>query len=221
MNFSQQHLLAGHCVGKTATVVGVGSIGSHVVNMLVRMGVQVTVYDGDSVDSHNIPPSLYGISDLSRFKVDALERMILRETGVAITTHRKMYAGEPLKGSVCVCVDTMEARQLVWKHVAANVRVDLMVDTRVSEEFYQVFAIRPFHPSEREHYEHYLAYDSKEATPIFCGGHSVSYVSSIVAGQAVATLSRFWEHGITSLHREGLIGSCEYIVKQGEARVER
>jgi hypothetical protein len=212
MNFSHQSGYLPRASDHHVTIVGVGSVGSKVADMLVRLGVRVTVYDGDSVESHNVPSSLYGVGDIMRFKVDALRDKIHRETGVSIETYRKMYEGESLRGTVVSCVDTIEARQAIWGKVHNNPFVDLLVDTRVTEEFFQLYVVRPTHSRDRSHYTLSLDIKPGEASEQFCGRHSVPYVSSIVAGSAVFALVNFWRCGKTEVQSDTLLGVPMFIV---------
>ncbi len=207
LNLSQQKYYLPDEDIKPVTVIGAGSVGSHVVSMLVRMGVtDITVYDHDSVESHNIAPSLYGEGDFGLYKVDALAAIILRDTGISLNVQRRRYEGEPLKRTVIACVDTMEARQLIWQKVKKNPLIDVLIDTRVAEEFWQVFSISPCNTKEIAYYEHYLSYSTPEAAPQMCGLHSIIDVSTVVAAEAAYILRSFWKRGRKDWHVERLCG---------------
>jgi hypothetical protein len=193
LNFSQQEKLFDPKLSRPVTLIGAGSVGSLVANMLVRIGVHdLTVFDDDSVDSHNVGPSLYGKGDIGYYKVDRLRAIIERDTGVRIKTVLKRYEGESLRGSVICCVDTMEARQMIWGAIKKKLFVDILIDTRTSEHFFQVFAVRPCNHRDIAHYEPFLAYSSDEASPAMCGLHSIITVASRTAAVAVGALSDFW-----------------------------
>jgi hypothetical protein len=194
LNFSQQKNFISPDEVRPVHLLGAGSVGSHVASMLARIGVtDLTVWDHDSIDSHNIGPSLYGRSDFGRYKVEALAAIILRDTGVIIKMERRKYEGAMIKGSVICCVDTMEARQMIWRTVKKNPFVDILLDTRVAEEFFQIFAIRPCSTDNITYYEHFLEYGGNEAARQTCGLHSIIYVSSMVAAEAVSSLAKFWK----------------------------
>lgn len=198
LNFSQQKNFISPEEVQPVHLLGAGSVGSHIASMLARIGVtDLTVWDHDSIDSHNIGPSLYGRSDFDQYKVDALAAIILRDTGVIIKTERRKYEGTMIKGSVICCVDTMEARQMIWRTVKKNPFVDILLDTRVAEEFFQIFAIRPCSMDDIAYYEHFLAYNGDEAARQMCGLHSIIYISSMVAAEAVRNLAKFWKSGRT------------------------
>ncbi len=212
MNFSQQRVLFSPDRARGVTLIGAGAVGSHIASQLCRVGVtDITVYDDDSIDSHNIPPSLYGLPDFGRYKVDALEDILLRDTGVSIKKERRKYDGAKLRGTVVCCVDNMEARQLIWKNVCKNLFVDILIDTRIAWEFWQVFTVKPCKREDADFYEPFLTYTSDEANRQSCGTHGIIYVSSAVATEAVTSLLKFWEDGTKQIHIERLCGSPIFI----------
>ncbi len=208
LNLSQQKYYFPRESIRPVTIIGAGAVGSNIAIMLARMGAcDITVYDGDSIDSHNIAPSAYGSGDFASAKVEALGTLVARDTEVNITRKCAMYAGEGLKGTVIVCVDSMHARKLVWKKVKNNPLVDIVVDTRTAEKFWQVFAIEPCKPADIAHYEHFLAYDDEEAAQQMCGLHGIIFVSLALAAEVGENLANFWACGRKNRHVDRLCGS--------------
>lgn len=214
LNLSQQHNLFDAQTAKPVTVIGVGSVGSYVVHGLAKMGVtDITVYDLDFVESHNIPMSLYRPRDLARPKVEALKEIVEEATGVIIDTRHMIYDGQPLKGVVIACVDTMEARQTIWRAIkeASTVDVPILLDTRVAAELVWVFAIDPEDPDDAKLYQHHLRYSTKETAPPMCGLHGIDYVSKRAAGIVCINLTSWWQHGTKRcLHKEA-VGALEMV----------
>lgn len=211
LNFSQQEKLFPSNAAKPVTLVGAGSVGSNAADILARIGVtDITAYDADAIESHNIPPSLYRIDDLGRYKVDALAEILRDAVGVSIRAKRVMYGDERpiarLKGSVLACVDTMGARKTIWDAAKKNPFVDILVDTRVATQFRSIFFINPCDPSDIDYYEHFLAYGDEEAAPQLCGFHNIATIARVVAGEAVDGLANFWVSGRKVRHFEGVIG---------------
>ena len=218
LNFSQQDRLFDPAFSRPVHLIGAGSVGSHVASMLARIGVtDLTVWDDDSVDSHNIGPSLYGVADVSYYKVDRLRAIIERNTGLRIKTMRQKYAGESIRGSIVACVDNMEARQLIWSSVKKKLFVDILIDTRVAERFIQVFALRPCNTEDVAHYEPFLAYSTEEASRAMCGGHSIIFIASRVASIAVEALSDFWTSDRTEFTQLEQLGSSMFIHPKQES----
>lgn len=207
LNFSQQDNIFDARFARPVTIIGVGSVGSQVAVKLARLGCDdITVWDEDNVASHNIPMSVYRLTrDIMRPKTAALAEIIEEATGVRITGHQRMYTGEPLRGTVVSCVDSMEARMLIWDRVRDNPLVELFVDTRLAAEFISVFAIRPCHPEDVDYYGHYL-YPSDQANTPQCGQHGTIYVSSDAANRACAALTGWWQSETIQRHLKRLCG---------------
>jgi molybdopterin/thiamine biosynthesis adenylyltransferase len=212
LNFSQQKRIFSASAAEPVTVIGVGSVGSQTVAMLAKIGVKtITVHDGDSVESHNIPMSAYRIKDLGVPKVRALAEIVAEQSGVRITAIQKMYAGEELRGAVVACVDSMEARKRVWEAVKNNPAVSILVDTRVAEELVSVFAVHPCDPDDVAYYEHFLSYDSGSAVRPLCGVHGIVYVGAMAAVTVCANLTLHWSKGRKKRHLKALVGELEFL----------
>ncbi len=209
LNFSQQKKIFNPSFAKPIVVLGAGSVGSQVVVMLAKIGLtDITAYDGDAVESHNIPMSAYGNSDLGMYKVLALKDLVFRQSGVEIKALPRMYVGEPLRDSVIACVDSMEARLAVWQAVKNNPLVDIFIDTRTAGELISIFAVSPCNPEDIAYYEHFL-YPTEQAARLMCGLHGIVCISSMAAAVACANLTNWWQCGKKKLHFKELIPALE------------
>lgn len=212
LNHSQQQNIFDPASAQPVTVIGAGSVGSQVVTWLPKIGVQdITVYDGDAVESHNIPPSAYRIQDLGVFKALALAEIVREQSGISVNAVPKMYEGEPLRDAVVACVDTMEARKLVWTSVKMNPLVPIFIDTRVAEELVFVFSVNPSDPDDIAYYEHFLSYSSDEAVRPLCGRHGIVYVAAMAAVAVCANLTSQWSRGRKRRHLKALVGGLEFL----------
>lgn len=192
LNYSQQAAIFNPALAKPVTVIGAGSVGSQVVCMLARMGCQrLTVYDFDHVTSHNVPPSAFGRADVTQVKVRALSDRVLADTGTTITARPQAYTGERLSDTVVSCVDTMEARALIWRRVKDNPLVDVFVDTRMSSELVVIYCINPCDPEGIAWYEARL-YPTSATEPNLCGRHGIVYVTATAASLACAAIAASW-----------------------------
>lgn len=211
LNFSQQDDVFNPSAAKPVTVIGAGSVGSQLVVMLAKIGCsEIAVWDGDDVESHNIPMSAYRIADLGKPKVGALADLILEQSGVRIEAIPRMYEGDNLVGTVVSCVDSMEARALIWDRVRDNPNVDVFVDTRIAAEFVAVYAVDPCDPASCEAYGN-LLYPSSEAVRPTCGLHGIVYVTAQAALAACACLTGAWSGSKKDRHFKMLVGSLEQI----------
>lgn len=198
LNYAHQKNLFDPNLARKVVVIGAGSVGSWLVEFLARMGVSnIEVWDGDYVNSYNLPMSRYLPSHIGRYKVLCLAEL-MAELGVSITMHPTMYTGGTEFGRCVVisCVDTMEARKLIWERVKKDrMRVELFCDTRLAETYVEAIAINPLSALDVKRYEAYLFPDD-DAVRQTCGRHGIVYASTRVAGIIAATLASFWEEGI-------------------------
>lgn len=209
LNFSQQIKIFNPLCSKPVTVLGAGAVGSQLILMLAKLGFpKITVYDGDAVESHNIPMSAYGVSDLGMFKVIALKELAREQSEAEIDAVSRMYAGEPLRDSVISCVDTMEARMAAWREVKNNPLVDIYIDTRTASELISIFAVNPCDAEEIAYYEHFL-YPSEQALMLTCGDHGIIHASGMAACAACANLTNWRQNGKKKLHFKQLVQALE------------
>jgi hypothetical protein len=212
LNLDQQKNLVDPRDVKSVTVIGAGSVGSWLALNLASVGCEdITVWDADDVESHNVPMSAYGLRDVGKLKVRALAELIEHKTGVHITTVERMYAGEPLAGSVAACVDWMDERKKIWERVRDNPNVDVFVDTRVSEEFVAVYGFNPCDPESMKHYDR-LMYPSGEALRPMCGNHGIIYVAQNAANAACVCLTSHWSGGRKERHYRMHMGNLMQVI---------
>lgn len=212
LNFSHQDKIFDPLVARPLTVIGAGSIGSYVVLAAAKMGVSnITVYDPDYVESHNIPMSAYRPCDLGVQKVQALKELVWEHAGIEIVTIPKMYDGQRLKNTIVACVDTMESRMLIFANIKKNPLVDLLIDTRISQEFLSIFAIEPNDPKDVEFYKPFVGYISDDATEIMCGTHGIAPISMKAASVVCANLINFWQNGKKERHYQELCVSLQRV----------
>ena len=105
------------------TIIGCGAVGSFTCLTLAKMGVtDITVYDGDSVEEHNLPNQWYRPDHVGWNKTDALYDVIYDFTELELKAHARHYTREPLTGIVICCVDSMDARLKIWREVKKYAR---------------------------------------------------------------------------------------------------
>lgn len=129
------------------TVIGAGAVGSFAMLALTKLGVNdVAVYDEDGVADHNIPNQFYRVDDAKKekFKVEALEEIVMDFNGVEIETNKEFYTNQHLGDVVIVATDSMSSRQMVWEQfLVQNCKV--LIEARMGGELGIVYCIRK-HP---------------------------------------------------------------------------
>lgn len=184
-------------------VVGVGAIGRQVALQLAAMGLpRLTLVDFDLVEPVNLGPQGWLEADLGQPKVNAAAdlcqqinpKLETREIAEKFRRSRvEEYCAWPERADArCVvfaCVDSMEARSLVWK--ATWDRTNLLVDGRMAGENMRVLVVHNM-----ESFDHYgtTLFTDEEAHQGACTARSTIYTSTIVAGLMVQQMA-MWLRG--------------------------
>ena len=168
-------------------VIGAGATGSFTALSLAKMGVgNITVYDFDTVEEHNLPNQFYRQCDIGKPKVEALREIIEQFEGIQITAKKEKYRGQRLTGIVITCVDSMDARLNIWKFVKNNPDVQLYIDSRMGAEVMCVYSVNPSDKFQSISYEENL-YPSSEALQERCTAKTIMYtvlsLASLLANQ--------------------------------------
>jgi len=164
------------------TVIGAGAIGSSTVVTLAKMGCSnLTVWDDDMLEEHNISNQLCYLDAVGSPKVEALALLTEDLTGVRIKTRPERYKGQRLEGVVIAAVDSMGSRAEVWKRARFNPAIPLLVDARMGAEVARIYSIHPVSADEVDFYEANL-YPQDEAERLPCSARSIIYCPTVVAG---------------------------------------
>ena len=168
-------------------VIGAGATGSFTALSLAKMGVRnITIYDFDTVEEHNLPNQFYRQCDIGKPKVIALQEIIEQFEGILITVKNEKYRGQRLSSVVITCVDSMDARLTIWKFVKNNPDVKLYLDSRMGAEVMRVFSVNPIDHFQCSEYEENL-YPSTEALQERCTAKTIMYtvlsLASLLANQ--------------------------------------
>lgn len=154
-------------------IIGCGSVGSTVAENLVRMGVRnLTLWDFDYVEAHNIVNQMFTSSQIGTPKVEAL-RDLLVEINPEIEDYLELqpdgWHGKLLSGYVFLCVDNIELRrEIVEKHMDSPY-VKAMFDFRTRLEDAQHYAADWMDRKVKEDFLASMQFshdEAKEETPV-------------------------------------------------------
>jgi ThiF family len=196
-NFAHQEKLFNPKRARPVVLIGAGSIGSFIALFLAKAGVSdITVFDHDTVASHNVPMSLYRESDVGHYKVEALREIVATLTDVELKVFPEAFSNQSLKRcSVIMSVDDMDNGRIpIWDRIRESMTIDVMLDTRVHEGYGEVYTIRPQTSSDRDNYEKTL-FPNSEAAMRICGTHGFAPISTGLASSTVSSLCHFWQTG--------------------------
>ncbi|HSD12736.1 MAG TPA: ThiF family adenylyltransferase [Patescibacteria group bacterium] len=179
----------------SVTLIGAGGVGSAIGMLLAKMGVpELSVFDFDMVEGHNLPSQLYRREDVGRSKVEALAEIAKSFADGQVVARAERYADQPLSGLVISAVDSMDVRLSIWERLRWNPEVALYVDTRMGGNLAVIHCVRPCDPDDVKRYEQHL-YPSSEASDVPCTARAIAYNTFGVASMVGALVRRWWLHG--------------------------
>jgi len=115
-------------------IIGCGSVGSTLAELLVRYGVKnLTLYDFDVVEPKNVVNQMFTSSDIGKEKVTALADHLLDinpDLAGSIRIADKGYTNQKLSGYVFLCVDNIDLRREIAENNRSNPFIKAMFDFR-------------------------------------------------------------------------------------------
>lgn len=110
---------------KTITVVGVGALGSHLVQFLRNEDVVVRIIDFDRVEQRNLHSQFHGKPSVGKKKVESLKQSMLFLFGQRVQTipHKlgADNAEELLRSDLVVdCLDNADSRRILQESVRST-----------------------------------------------------------------------------------------------------
>ena len=116
-------------------IIGCGSVGSTVAELLIRLGIKsIVLYDFDIVSSHNLANQMFYDSDIGKPKTECLKDMLCRINPEAAQSIKIKNDGwdnkTPLNGYVFLCVDNIDLRREIATKNRFNKSIKAMFDFR-------------------------------------------------------------------------------------------
>lgn len=174
-------------------VIGAGAIGSFVVSTLAKMGARnITVYDDDSIEDHNIANQLYPVHYTGTPKVEALKDVAYAYGEAEIEPIKAKWTPETAKAAEIVisAVDNMDVRKAIWDFYKNQPSTRLFVDGRMAALVYRAYAVDNNNAGAKEYYESTL-YPQSEAEPERCGHKSIIFTVLGVAHSMVSMIKQY------------------------------
>lgn len=178
-------------------VIGVGAVGSYIAIQLAKLGLaEITIWDFDTVNDHNITNQVYTVNDIGVPKVDALEKHLLASNPNMIINKKGKWSPEDVvEGIVFLEVDSMKVRKEFAEANEYNNALHLLIDARIGLETGEVNACDW---TNYEQVETYIAKvnsfsDDEASTVVSACGTTLSVSPSVYlsAAMAVATMINY------------------------------
>jgi hypothetical protein len=162
-------------------IIGAGAIGSSTALLTAKMGCrEITIWDPDKFEEHNLPNQMCRIQDIGRPKVEAVAEMVMDFEGVEIMPRFERFNGEADPGSlVIMAVDSMKARKEIWEMIKKLPILGIM-DGRMGLTSMSLYtAIFPSKPM-IERYEQQL-WDDAAVKELRCTAKSTIFTANTIA----------------------------------------
>lgn len=146
-------------------IVGCGSVGSTVAELLARSGVtNFVLYDFDVVESKNIVNQMFTAQDVGKSKVDAVER-ILKEINpeVVVAKRDEGWHGNMMSGYIFLCPDSINVRREVVEKHRGSPYVKAMFDFRTGLTNAQHYAADWSDDKQKENFIKSMGFTDDEA----------------------------------------------------------
>ena len=173
-------------------IIGVGAIGSHLAEMLAKLGVlRLTLIDFDEIDTVNLGVQGFYEAEVGHAKVEAVEKRLLAiNSEVQVESRCAYYAPEfvPSGSAVFSCVDSMKVRRRILRHFREN-DWPVLFDGRMAAESLRVFCIER-KPESIAEYQNTL-FPSHEAWRESCTARATIYCASMAAAILCALYKRW------------------------------
>jgi hypothetical protein len=167
---------------------------------LAKTGFEnITVYDFDTVEEHNLPnqllPIWVGNQDTMQWgKPTALFHLVHDLADIAITPINERYTNQPLGEILISAVDSLDVRRSIWAQVQQSMDTLFFLDGRMAITSMDLYAIDMMSEEAVARYMESLAGKAEELP---CTARATMFNSFIIAGHLVALLVAYlnsWQY---------------------------
>lgn len=184
----QTDLVSEKILSTPITIIGAGSIGSFTTLALAKCGFHdLTVFDYDKIEEHNISNQFYPLNAVGIGKIDALLSMIHEFEGIKISGMEDEYRkedGKGQKGIVISAVDSMSSRKTIYESIRRNKDVIAFIDGRMGGQQLEVYTAKLDSIDDKKCYVSTLWTD-EETEDTRCTEKAVIYNVLLIAGMIV------------------------------------
>lgn len=188
--------------GKEVLVIGAGGISSWTSVLLARAAFNLTIYDDDRYESHNMSGQFCTINDIGSSKTEALANNIeLFSPASTVNPIDEKYTEDSPANDIVVCgLDNMKARKIAFnnwiKHIEDKTQEEkaqcYFIDGRLSVTHAQIYSIRG---DQQERIERYsspeILFKDDEVEEDNCTYKQTSHMAAYIASKMCNFLISF------------------------------
>ena len=190
--------------GDAIHIIGCGSVGSSIAEMLARVGFRnFVLYDFDEVEPHNIANQMFTDIQIGQRKTEALRDLLVSinpDIAQTIRLEGKWERGMLISGFVFLCLDNIDIRRDFVEDNQFNASIRCVLDCRTGLTKASAYGAKW---SERKQVENLLKsmqYTHEEAmadTPVTACGRVLGVVTTvrIVTTLCIANFINYLKYG--------------------------
>lgn len=184
---------------KEALVIGQGGIGSYLSFFLSRIGINLTTYDGDIYEIHNMSGQLINEARIGENKATAIAAICAEFAGENwINVKEEMYTENSSTCPITLCgLDNMKARKIAfeaWEKVYKEDKNAIFIDGRCLINQFQVFTIQGGDVKAINEYKTNWLFTDEEAAEAPCSFKQSSHIASMTASSMTNILTNWAEN---------------------------
>jgi hypothetical protein len=179
------------------TLLGAGATGSGIGIILAKLGCNnITIWDGDVVETHNMPNQYFQNKYMGKNKAVALAKEMVSYMPTEIFPNVKpigeFYTEDDKVDTriAFLCVDGFKNQDMVFRSMLSQ-KVDWVINTRMGAEYYEVLAIDM---NDETEVEKILDGFRLKPNPLPCTARSVIYNVMGVSSLAVSIFKKIINH---------------------------
>lgn len=207
--------------GKSVIIGGAGGIGSFVSFLLSRISMEITIFDMDTFEIHNMSGQLVPLSGIGKKKVD-----VAAEIATAFSDHTNIigmdtaFTTADYPSEIMIsCFDNMKARKdmfTVWKEGLSEASEEskkefIFIDGRLNAEQYQIYCVKGDSPEDIERYETEFLFSDEEADAGVCSFKQTTHCAAGIASHMVGYLTNFASNIVNNTSSFSVPFRMEYI----------
>lgn len=176
-------------------VIGCGGIGSAAALYAAKMGAQnMTVWDFDIFEIHNLPNQMCRIKDINKNKALAVADMIRDFEDTEVEPIGERFDGDIEPNSVVImAVDSMKARKEIWEMLKKSTAA-VIIDGRMGLTALNVYSVIPSNKTQVDYFEKTL-WDDEEVAEIPCTAKATIFTAGTIASLICGHLAKLAKEG--------------------------
>lgn len=215
---------------KPVLLLGAGGIGSWTALMLARLGMEITIYDHDLYEVHNMTGQLVRQKDIGKAKTEASYEILREFAPDASVMVDGKYTDDSLTNDIVICgFDNMEARKIAfskWKAHIMNLPTErrtqcFFQDGRLNAELLQIFSISGEDDIAIMNYEANHLFNDDEVAELECTFKQTSHCAAMIGSHMVAFLTNWATNAFGETPYRQVPFFYEYIVALNMTKNER